>query len=277
MVQHIDILPCAGLGNRMRAVASAMSAAQELMMKPSLTIYWREDGWLCAPFRSLFDMTKLPPWVQVVEIENGAPEPFQTEVNSEAKWREVLTNDEPVLRFKSWAPFYDANSETWPSTCPNPAAYRGSPAPTERWLTNLRSLQFVPEIVEAAKKNLESLDAPIGVHLRQQDHFECMRQCSADTMWATMEKEQTLSFFFTSDNMKERINAMHKFPGRVRLSSVIYNGRSSVSGMINGAIDFLTLSRCTKVLGSFRSSFSEMAAAYGGVPYVPVRNTTIHR
>ncbi len=77
--------------------------------------------------------------------------------------------------------------------------------------------------------------------------------------------------------MEERAKVAHKFPTQIRVSVEPYKGRNTAGGMMVGVIDFLTLSRCAKVLGSFQSSFSEMAAAYGGVPYVPVRNTIMPR
>lgn len=280
-IQHIDILPCAGLGNRMRAIASAMSAAQELCEKPSICIHWKREAAVGAAFRDLFDITALPAWVQVAELAVGAPEPFKTEVNSETQWATFLEREKAggttVLQFKSHSAFFDANAQTWPSMCSDKASYRGVPNPSERWLRNLRSLRFVEGLVALADRNLSGLYGPlVGVHLRRQDHIHCVRECPAATMWAAMDAEPTLWFFFTSDSMEERKKASHKFPTRVRLSAEPYKGRDSVGGMMVAAIDFITLSKCSKVLGSFQSSFSEMAAAYGGIPFVAVRKSSLN-
>ncbi len=273
-IQHIDILPCAGLGNRMRAIASAMSAAQELGAT-SLCIHWKMEHWFGATFRDIFDMTTLPAWIQVAELAHDAPEPFQTEVNSEAAWIAYLEKERAVgstvLRFKTHFAFYDANTESWPSMCTDKAAYRGTLNPSARWLSNLRSLRFVDALNAYADKNMAGIRAPVGVHLRRQDHLHCVRECPSAVMWAAMDKEETIWFFFASDSMEERKRAAQKFPTRVRLSTEPYKGRDSVGGILVGVIDFITLSRCSKILGSFQSSFGEMAAAYGGIPFVPVR------
>ena len=105
----------------MRAIASAMSAAQELCEKPSLCIHWKREVSVGAAFRDLFDMGALPSWVQVVELASDMPEPFRAEVNSEAQWRTFVERElaagTVVLQFKSYFAFFDANAETWPSMC----------------------------------------------------------------------------------------------------------------------------------------------------------------
>jgi hypothetical protein len=37
-------------------------------------------------------------------------------------------------------------------------------------------------------------------------------------------------------------------------------------GMNDAVLDFMALSRCKKILGSYASSFSELAALYGDLP-----------
>lgn len=42
--------------------------------------------------------------------------------------------------------------------------------------------------------------------------------------------------------------------------------RSSISGIQGGIVDMYTLARTQKILGSFHSSFSELAAQLGDIP-----------
>lgn len=275
---HMDIIPCAGLANRMRAIASAMSAAQQLGIQ-SLCIRWKIEYHCCAPFRDLFDMTALPAWIQVQEIPEGHPEPFQDEANTEEAWRELLDRQRaqgrPAIQLKSWAAFYDAKFFSWPSMCPESIPLMApSPRPSPRWLENLWTLRFRPEIIAAAAANFPKGVAPppVGVHIRRTDHITAIHKSPSAAFWAAMAKEETLWFYVASDDMGECLAATKQFPQQILLSSNPEKNRHSREGVVAGAVEFLTLSRCSKILGSYRSSFGEMAAAYGGIPFFPVRS-----
>jgi hypothetical protein len=255
----------------MRAIASAMSVAQELGI-PNLCVYWKLEQHITIGFRDFFDMTAVPNWIQIIDLPLDAPEPFQTEVNSEEAWRAYLeTHRElPTLRIKSWAAFYDANAQSWPSMCSNKASWVGPLKPTERWIANLRSLKFRPELVARAHAALEGRQCPVGVHIRRQDHINCMRYSPSEVFWEAMEKEQTIWFYVASDDMRERETARMRFPERVFTSPIPYRVRHSDEGLLDGAVEFLTLSLCSKIIGSFTSSFGEIAAVYGGIPFTPL-------
>ncbi len=108
----------------MRVIASAMSAAQELGI-PALCIYWKKESFITLRFQDFFDTSTLPAWIQIIDMPPDQPETFQTEVNSEEAWGTYLRTHGhlPILEFKSWAAFYDANAQTWPSMCSNMYAY----------------------------------------------------------------------------------------------------------------------------------------------------------
>jgi hypothetical protein len=75
----------------------------------------------------------------------------------------------------------------------------------------------------------------------------------------------TTLFFVASDDDSERKTMQARFPGRILVAASIID-RFTFNGGVNSFLDFLGLSKCSEILGSASSSFSEMAAAYGGIP-----------
>lgn len=253
----VKLMPCAGLANRMRAIASALTYTREV--GGTLVIGWKYD-WsaLEAPFSALFDMTALPPDIQVVEM---GPQPDSAwndgpETNSPAAWEKFLaaTKGHPVLQFKSWAAFYKAG--------------------TPEWLAALRTLKPLPELAERAAAALaQATTPPVGVHIRRTDHTKAIENSPSALFWTAMRARvaRTTYFYVASDSEAERREAARQFPQQILTGPRKVGGRDSVDGMKDAMVDFIALSRCREVVGSAGSSFGEIAAAYGGIPFTPVK------
>lgn len=252
----LELMPCAGLANRMRAIASAAAAAEHLGR--GLRIGWKVDpGIQTAAFSELFDVTVLPPWIVIVEL-GWNPSDWNTapEANSPAAW-DALAKDAPAIPFKSWAAFYGAE--------------------TSVWLRYLRGLKPIPHIRDQVAKTLPTGAPLVGVHLRRTDHRRSIRESPSQLFWDEMsailaEKPETM-FYLASDDERERSAAKKLFPGRVITGPATLPGRSTVEGCQGALVDLLCLSRCDTILGSAGSSFSEIAAAYGGRPLVVLKKS----
>lgn len=247
----LELMPCAGLANRMRAIASAATAAEQL--DRSLRIGWKVDpGIQTAAFRDLFDAAALPPWVGIVELGrnpglwNEAPE-----TNSAIDWELFLVGNaaSPILTFKSWAAFFEPN--------------------TPAWLRHLRSLKPQPSIAAAADAILAPVPEGtplIGVHIRRTDHRRSIIHSPSGLFWqamrAALAADPTTMFYVASDDERERAAAKDRFGDKV-ICGPEPLGRSTVEGCQGALVDLLCLSRCDRILGSAGSSFSEIAAAYG--------------
>lgn len=256
----LELMPCAGLANRMRAIASAASAAE--LLERGLRIGWKVDpGIQTAAFRDLFDAAALPRWIGIVElgrnpgIWNEAPE-----ANSAADWNMFLAANaaSPVLTFKSWAAFFEPN--------------------TAAWLRHLRSLKPQPAITAAADAILAPVPegAPlIGIHIRRTDHKRSIIHSPSGLFWqamrAALANDPATMFYVASDDERERAEAEARFGACVITGPETLPGRSTIEGCQGALVDLLCLSRCDRILGSAGSSFSEIAAAYSGCPLVVLR------
>lgn len=259
----LELMPCAGLANRMRAIASAVVAAEQL--ERTLRIGWKVDpGIQTAAFRDLFDVAALPPWIGIVELGrnpglwNEAPE-----VNSATDWELFLVGNAagPVITFKSWAAFFEPY--------------------TASWLRHLRSLRPTAEIAAAADAILAPIPEGtplIGIHIRRTDHRRSIIHSPSAVFWQAMRAalvaDPSTMFYVASDDERERAAAKNQFGANVICGPATLPGRSTVEGCQGALVDFLCLSRCDRIIGSAGSSFSEIAAAYSGCPLVVLSSPT---
>jgi hypothetical protein len=244
-------MPCAGLANRMRAMASAITVAAE--RKALLRIGWKYDyRALEAPFAALFDMTQLPPNVEIIEM-GATPDPAwnsSQECNSEEAWL-AFDKEAPLLRFKSWAAFYGYSSQ--------------------EWLTALKSLKPHATLEARANSILLYPLLSIGVHIRRTDHKKSIMRSPSNLFWETMRQAHTVYFYIASDSDEERKYAAHLFPKRILMHEDAVLERNSITGCECAMVDFLCLSKCKYIIGSYGSSFSEIAALYGGISYFAIQ------
>jgi hypothetical protein len=107
----------------------------------------------------------------------------------------------------------------------------------------------------------------VGVHIRRGDNRTSIQESPSELFWEAMAAyDPSVIFYLATDSMREREEAERRFPGRILTGSGTILSRNDPFGCREGMLDFYCLSRCSEILGSYYSSFSEMAAAYGGAP-----------
>lgn len=253
----MEIHPCAGLANRLRAIASAMCAAQDLSR--ALVIVWKQEPGICTgTFKNLFDTDALPSWVYLNDGEYVQSNFKQHQCLSPADWKRIAgwTQDPRMhLNLKSHGKFYDSDEP--------------------RWLGNLRSLKVHPSIERNVNitlgRTLSQFSKIVGVHVRRTDN---QKSIAESPLWAFQREMDAYgpdtAFLVASDDPVERELLIQRYPGRCVVLAGILT-RATTIGLINAATDWYALSRCSEILGSYNSSFSEMASAYGDVPLKIVR------
>jgi len=136
-----------------------------------------------------------------------------------------------------------------------------------QWLRLLRALK--PEIYTQTLFETRIGRVPVGprvgVHIRRTDHKKAILHSPTAAFIAAMAKcSENTVFILATDSEKEVELLKAEFTGRVfTLANV--NERWSPLGVKNAIVDMLGLASCRKIFGSYDSSFSQMAAAYGGV------------
>jgi len=196
-------------------------------------------------FHELFNRDSLPRWVHV----DMGP--------LEGKSIELLSPDD-VERYMSLAP-----SERPLQIRSYGHFYQKDPV---RWLKYLRALRPAEPMPTPPFSN------PIGVHIRRGDHTKAKAFSPIEEFIKAMHAyPEEIRFVVATDSLAEKTRLLEEF-GAARLWFPATSlSRMTRLGMKSALADFIALSRCKKILGSFDSSFSQIAALYGDVPLQVVR------
>ena len=228
-----------GLGSRLKALVSGMCAADEVGKE--VHVIWSVTADCGAKFADLFDIVAapLPVWTHVHnELSVGYT---QHACDTQAQW-DAVKHTKAVTYLKSGSRFH--------TTADVKFAY---------WL---KSLKPVAAITTAVALDLTGI---VGVHLRRTDNMVSITSSPNSAFITAMQaRPAETRFFVASDSAEDRAALEAAFPGRI-LTVAKNLTRNSKEGLQDALKDFVALSKCSEILGSKGSAFSEMAALYGGV------------
>ena len=235
---HLQV--CAGFANRVRALVAGLCAAEDLQIP--LVVHWPPTLECACKVSTVLDGESLPKTVKVVPDALESP----LEVVSTDDWGKVLSewDERSDLRIKSYGIF--RGSETF-----------------EEHLRRLQPSSFVKEFLQRRCGHLDWPSA-IGVHIRRTDNLKSILGSPFESFLDTMRKEEaTALFVVATDDMTVRASLLQEFGPRCIFPAYVLT-RQTEEGMLHAAADFFALSICPRILGSVGSSFSEIAARYGG-------------
>ncbi len=274
-----------GLGNRMRAIGSALSFAESTARIPVLI--WESDAHLAADFEALYD----PGNLTVCNRFNPKP-PFEELEKWDAKWGgfkfynymemeegankgEIIENDPDKHLYYKGAYIMEAPlHSSW-----------------ERDNDNLRSLRPIQVVAdELSRLDEKGLKEAIGVHIRNRTLAQDIKnvnfneeygesasaemqhwreQSSYANFMVEMERiiseEDENAKFYIATDTKEVIGEIEKkFPGRILYVPRDCDDRDSEC-VKYAMIDVYALSKTRRLLGSNWSSYTELAERLGGL------------
>ena len=107
----------------------------------------------------------------------------------------------------------------------------------------------------------------MGVHIRRTDNVHSIKGSPTSAFFKIMDKyPPTTLFYLSTDDIKERYAVLNRYPGRLLPRATLNLERHTLKGVEGAVMEFFALARCSEVVGSVSSSFSELAALYGDVP-----------
>lgn len=261
--------PCAGLGNRLLAMASAHEVCRALNRE--LVIVWKREVGCNAKASDLFTFNG----VRVIEIsENGYRKDFFGTIKGniiKKKYRNkgtVFFPCEKIDAYKQKGQFEELKE----LIAKEPVCYIKSY--TNLCALSKESFAFLKPSLAIEQKGRAVFAAlnenTIGVHIRRTDHADAIKHSPLELFYERMEQEiaeHDANFYVTTDDAKVEDALRARFaPERL----VFYEGklldRDSKAGIEDALIDMLALSRCNKILGSYQSTFSLIPSIMGGIP-----------
>ena len=242
-----------GFCNRVRAIVSGMLWAKDI--GASLELFWPvEKGHMPCSLEQLIDPSSIAGLTYVHPTYlNGAKQ-----VLTHTDMRIAADLAEYEIRIQSYSSFHDDLENA-----------------TARGLAALRSIRIVPELEEQVTM-VEG--ACIGVHVRRTDHVKCIAASPVAAFEKAIEDELVLNkdarFCLVTDDLAVKMRFQNLY-GEAIYSPTTVLGRMTAQQQYAGVIDWLLLHRCSKILASAGSSFSELAALRAGIELVPVMPSRI--
>lgn len=270
-------VPVGGLGNRMRAVASAVSLSGKLGM--SVHIGWFRDWALNAHFSSLFETPDIPgvkfsdvPGILYWALDRPRkknlfiPRMFQSLMFGQCIYENEVGN---MFKQKSDILSFVRNTKGY--------VYMASYHPFFEYDMELFNRLFQPKQsvgLEIARRCENFSEYTIGVHVRRTDNVLSINESPLELFYKNVDselKDHPDAMIYLATDSEDVKKGFQERYGNKLITSGSEADRGSVEGIKDGIIDLYSLSRTSKIYGSYASSFSELASEMTGVPLVIVR------
>lgn len=264
----------AGLGNRMYSIASAYHLAQ--IAKQKLLILWKVDNTLGSQADSIFRLpedieiiyitefsSKRTPWKRLksARLKNSYKTAASTVFTSLSismlmrhaegyAYLKALAERPELLYIESYVSFLPEADDQ--------STYYRIFTPSEQVMQKARSIlaQFKPDT--------------IGLHIRRTDHIDAIQHSPlsafTDQMELCLKENPSATFFVATDDPETERRLLTAYPQAVIVNSTKQFTRKSTDGIIDAYVDIFCLSRCARIIGSYGSSFSQVASKLTNTP-----------
>lgn len=255
----IIIQPSGGLCNRMRVINSGWQLARERREK--LLVLWNCNSELNCPFEALFQpVTEF----RITSIHSVAD---PRKLFHQKTARNYLTNDE-ILAHR--------NTEGRLEPDYVKSLHGKTYIFTWEWFYPSEDYHlFIP--TDALQKRIDEMTSQfgpscVGVHIRRTDNQPAIGKSSTDAFLSSMKQEveadsRTL-FYLATDDRKEEEILRKAFPGRILSNQDRCLARDSREGMQDALLDLYCLAGTRKIIGSYFSSFTDIAADMHKIPKI---------
>lgn len=260
----VIIQPSGGLCNRIRVINSAWELAKR--RKDKLIVLW----YLCPELNCAFEDLFLPvqnPDIRIVNIRSlKDPRKLFWQLTS----RQRFGNDD-ILASKTDGclneDFYQSLKKqiyifTWEHFYPSHDYSLYVPTPILQARIDSFTKDFGPRCT--------------GVHIRRTDNAVSMGKSTTEQFIAEMKRELSehpeTRFFLATDDASEEELLRSKFPGKIISNPDRTIDRNSVRGMHDALLDLYCLAATDKLIGSYWSSFTDIAADMRGIEKVIAGN-----
>lgn len=272
--RKLTVVPCGGLANRMRAIASGIALADSTNRE--LQVVWNANSDLNAPFNLLFNDTNLPFGIKTPNrlsyhiffegprLKNFFLPKLISKLKGTLIWNitEDLTNEKVLnivdghngdVIINSGLQFYDFKPEIL-------------------W----GNLTFSERVLSRKESILMNRKPDVTVQIRRTDNWISIDnsplQLFEDKISELLLANPHTEIFLATDDNETKTYLTDRFPGNIIVNRNEAT-RKTPEGMIDAAAEFLIMSQSDRIYGSYWSSFSEIAAVYGDTTLEVVKLT----
>lgn len=249
------VQPTGGLCNRMRTIAAAAELASILGCR--MCVIWTRDVSLNARFDSLFQPLPIP----VVEVRLGS-------FLQRLLWHFCRH----ILRYRVfddvwiYAHARGKDLSLWRGEMERKPVYICASCDIFKNEGDYSMFRLAEEL---KPRTLSSYNGVIGLHIRRTDNVKSVNFSPTFLFIRKIEeilKENSQArFYLATDDAAEETMLQQRFPENIILYKKESLDRNSPVAIRDAVIDLYNLAHCGKIYGSFWSSFSDIAALWGGI------------
>lgn len=262
MNKMITFVPIGGLCNRMRAIASGVFISKRVGAE--INIIWKKNKDCFAGFTDLFQ----PITIEGVNVRYYCKMDFFLALNRKKNFylpgfiRKFFFDtriigiheceDEEIFRKISGEKVFIASSYSL----------------TKHFSINelfipVREVQI---IIDGLKQDFNGY--VVGIHIRRGDNTHSIEKNKIEDYFAAIDSEiktnHEVKFYLATDSKEVRKEIIFRYGERILHNNALLE-RTSVQGMKDAVIDLWCLASTNKIIGSYYSSFSDIAAEMGGI------------
>lgn len=268
-MNQLTLIPQGGLCNRLRAILSAASLVEEQQIDADIRVGWSASAECAARFDQLF----LP--LDIPRLQIASRRWYDRPITRQnLHWPALVRRSKYAAQFCNTPPAVDLLQRQLQSGCG--AVYVSTGIAFCDYAPDyVRRLRLLPHLQAEVERLSAAFDAhTIGVHIRRTDHVTAIAE-SPDHLFEqalqdAISADPEAHFYIATDDTALKDQLAARFPSRVTVQDC-RGTRSDLRGMEEAAIDLWTLARCSRIIGSYWSSFSDTAAELGGIPLTVIR------
>lgn len=253
----IIVNPKGGLCNRIRTVNSAYFLAKKL--KKSLKIIWVTDRFLGCSYYKLFKKIN-----QIEVIERNKTIGIEYLIRK-LKCNKIINNREMEGFIKSKFDLIKLSKyqDIYISTVHKFYNY-----------TDFELFKPIGEIQNIIDGYVVQFDNTIGIHIRRTDNIQSIQNSSIDAFIKLINNEievnNKINFFLATDSPIIEENLKSIFGSRILTYKKNLNRRAE-KGIQDALVDVMCLSNTQKIIGSYWSSFTDIASEINNIEKVVAR------
>ena len=257
--------PHGGLANRMRATLSALQLSYD--KKINIKIFWVKDSSLNCEWRKLF-----------LKHPNIFDCPFVS-----FRLFNYLVRILRFLHLESLCRIFHSNDDSefqeYVKTEISNHKLTIASSYSEFYQGSVPDFRDVFVLVPELKTRIDAIVSQwpsntIGIHIRRGDNQWAIEhspiQLFEEYVNKEIEKDNHVKFYVASDDLSCIEYFKEKF-GNCIITACGEKTRNTVSGIQQAIVELFALSSCKYIIGSYYSSFSEMAAKLGGISLFTVK------
>ncbi len=273
MRDHLDINAIGGLCNRMRAIATACRLASASDRR--LRVIWHSSDELRAPFNELFcplpdDITLYEPSDVEYALKWEMPRKknlYASAIYQTLAYKAVYSDTSNLIGYcgRDEALRQEICSMKGNILIISGLSIGGYDA--ERMRMMFKPSQAVAKIIESRTSRFDA--HTVGVHIRRTDNVRSIEDSPLHLFVGEMERilqqEPLTRFFLATDDA----GVMRELTGRFGDKIICGDdnvSRDTLRGMMHATADLWALASTSRILGSFYSSFTDLAAVLGDTP-----------